>query len=147
MQKAISSITATLLLILITVTAAIFMYAFIMGFIGSTESTTTELASPLKIEGVKIIETDEGTLIYVWVRNIGDTKVKVNAIYVGIQGSYTLAKLAYSSSSPLIWGGDIWEFKPEIQTIEKVENGLIFYEDFRDGYNKNEWVEINTLES
>lgn len=79
--------------------------------------------------------------------NIGDAKVKVNELYAGVQGSYTLAKLAYNSSVSPIWGGDAWEFKQETQAIEKTENGLIFYEDFRDGYNNDDWVIIDTLET
>ena len=148
--KAVSPVIATLLIILIVVTSSVIVYLWVSGYAGSLTSASTEqtLREAIKIEAIKTIETDEGTLIILWVRNIGDATVKINSAYYGTTQGYKQANLAYTSSSPPIWGGDIWTFNRETQTIEKTQDGLIFYEDFRDGYDPALWsIEINTLES
>lgn len=69
MQKAISSIMPTLLLVLITIASVIFLYAFTTNYMNSSEPAPIRLASSLKIDGVEIIRANDGsTLIYVWVR-------------------------------------------------------------------------------
>jgi len=149
MFKAVSPVIATLLIILIVVASSVIVYLWVSGYAGSLTTASTEqtLREAIKIEAIKTIETDEGTLIILWVRNIGDTTVKVNAGYYGTTQGYKQANLAYISSSPPIWGGDVWTFSRETQTIEKTQNGLIFYEDFRDGYDENAWAIISTLEA
>jgi len=148
MLKAVSPVIATLLIILIVVASSVIVYLWVSGYAGSLTSASTEqtFREAIKIEAIKTIETDEGTLIILWVRNIGDTTVKVNSAYYGTTQGYKQANLAYTTSSPPIWGGDVWAFNRESQTIEKTRNGLIFYEDFRNGYNENEWDTISTLE-
>jgi len=148
MLKAVSPVIATLLIILIVVASSVIVYLWVSGYTGSLTSASTEqtLREAIKIEAIKTIETDEGSLIILWVRNIGDATVKINSAYYGTTQGYKQANLAYTSSSPPIWGGDIWTFNRETQTIEKTQNGLIFYEDFRDGYNEDNWELISTLE-
>jgi len=121
MLKAVSPVIATLLIILIVVASSVIVYLWVSGYTGSLTSASTEqtLREAIKIEAIKTIETDEGTLIILWVRNIGDTTVKVNAGYYGTTQGFKQANLAYVSSSPPIWGGDVWTFNRDTQTIEK----------------------------
>ncbi len=147
MWKAVSHAVSVILLVMITVAVVVFLYAFTTGYMTSSEPSPAKLGSLVKIDCVRVVRLNDGsTLIYVWVRNTDDTEVKVNALYVGYGDLYSRAVMVYGSGAQTIWGGDIWEFKPETQSIEKIVDGLIFYEDFRDGYNENDWVIIDTLE-
>ena len=79
MRKAVSPVIATLLLILIAVAAAVLVYVWVTGYASSVTSTgTPELHEEIKIDAVSY----NGTTLTVYVRNIGDTSVLVDHIYV-----------------------------------------------------------------
>jgi len=81
MKKAVSPVIATLLLILIAVAAAVLVYVWVTGYAASiTEARTPELRERIKIEAVSYKEEEQKLTVYI--RNIGDTKVTIDAIYV-----------------------------------------------------------------
>ena len=73
--------------------------------------------------------------------------MRVSAVYLVRRASATLLTLGYSTQSPPIWGGDVYQFNNDTGAIVQVKSGLILYEDFRDGYDASQWVTISTLES
>lgn len=150
-SRSVSVITVILLLLLISVITSLMIYVWIGGFTGSATSSSETgaqvLGEKFKIEAYRVVETDEGILLLIWVRNLGDTIVKVNSVYYGSGESFSLASLAYSNLSPPIWGGDEYEFDGDEQIIVLKDSGVIFYEDFRDGYDSSKWITISTLES
>ena len=78
-RKAVSPVIATLLLILIAVAAAVLVYVWVTGYASSvTSAGTPELRENIKIEAISY---DDGTL-KVYVRNIGDTSVTIDYVYV-----------------------------------------------------------------
>jgi len=78
-RKAVSPVIATLLLILIAVAAAVLVYVWVTGYASSvTTAGTPELRENIKIEAISY---DDDTL-KVYVRNIGDTSVTIDYVYV-----------------------------------------------------------------
>jgi len=81
MRKAVSPVIATLLLILIAVAAAVLVYVWVTGYASSVTGTgTPELQERIKIEAVSY--DSDTKVLTVYIRNIGDTKVTIDAIYV-----------------------------------------------------------------
>ena len=77
-KKGVSPVIAVLLLIVIAVAAAVLTYLWVLGYIGTVQSTggTEQLQKRIKIEGVNTVNNT------VYVRNIGDIKVTIDAVYV-----------------------------------------------------------------
>jgi len=75
-RRGVSPVIAVLLLIVIAVTAAVLTYLWVLGYMGTLQQQggTQQLQEKIKIEAV-----NETT---VFVRNIGDVSVTVDAIYV-----------------------------------------------------------------
>ncbi len=78
-RNGISHIIAVLLLIVIVTVGAILVYLWVGGFLAPKETHEETFAQRLKVEGIKLVP--EGSLI-VYVRNIGDTKVHVDHIFI-----------------------------------------------------------------
>jgi flagellin-like protein len=79
-RAGVSPVIATLLLIVIAVAAAVLAYIWIIGYQGTLtqQASTAQLQERIKIEAVQY----SGGLLTVYVRNIGDVKVNVTALYV-----------------------------------------------------------------
>lgn len=79
-KKGVSPIIAVLLLIVITVTAALLTYLWVLGYIGSAQRSgqPSQLEEKIKIDGVKV--SDNRVTIYV--RNIGSVRVVIQAAYI-----------------------------------------------------------------
>jgi len=79
-RTGVSPVIATLLLIVIAVAAAVLAYIWIIGYQGTLtqQASTAQLQERIKIEAVQF---SNGTLT-VYVRNIGDVNVTINALYV-----------------------------------------------------------------
>jgi len=77
-KRGVSPVIAVLLLIVIAVAAAVLTYLWVLGYIGTVQSTggTEQLQERIKIEGVDTVNNE------VYVRNIGDIKVTIDAVYV-----------------------------------------------------------------
>mgnify|MGYP000265217303 CR=1 FL=1 len=79
-KKGVSPIIAVLLLIVITVTAALLTYLWVLGYIGSAQKSgqPEQLEEKIKIDGVKV---SDGT-VTIYVRNIGSVRVVIQAAYI-----------------------------------------------------------------
>ncbi len=82
--RAISPVVATALLIIIAVVTAVVLYTWVNGMVGSQPTQQTKLQKAIRIEGVKVAQYDSTllNLTNVYVRNIGDSPVKVSAVYI-----------------------------------------------------------------
>ena len=81
MKKAVSPVIATLLLIFIAVAAAVLVYVWVTGYATSITGTgTTELQERIKIDAVSY--NSSASTLTVYIRNIGDAKVTIDAVYV-----------------------------------------------------------------
>ena len=79
-KKGVSPIIAVLLLIVITVTAALLTYLWVLGYIGSAQRSgqPSQLEEKIKIDGVKVSDTT----VFIYVRNIGSVRVVIQAAYI-----------------------------------------------------------------
>jgi len=79
-KKGVSPIIAVLLLIVITVAAALLTYLWVLGYIGSAQRSGSpeQLEERIKIDGVKVA----GTTVTIYVRNIGSITVEIQAAYI-----------------------------------------------------------------
>jgi flagellin-like protein len=79
-RTGVSPVIATLLLIVIAVAAAVLAYIWIIGYQGTLtqQASTAQLQERIKIEAVQY----SGGTLTVYVRNIGDVNVKIDALYV-----------------------------------------------------------------
>jgi len=84
LRKGISTLIATVLLILIAISTGLLIYAFATGWIGSRTSIGVGPSSSITIEMASItkINNNDGVNVTVYVRNIGGVPTNVSAIYV-----------------------------------------------------------------
>ena len=87
-KKAISDIVAVVMLILIAIAAAVLIYLWLSGLVGSVHSSNPALTERISIEAVVINSTLSGRLwnVTAYVLNSGSSNVYINALYV-INGS------------------------------------------------------------
>ena len=80
----VSPVIAVLLLVVIAVIAGTLLYVWLTGYMGTlqTEAGTEQLKEKIKIEAVKYESSDTTGTVTVYVRNIGDTKVTLKAVYL-----------------------------------------------------------------
>ena len=101
-NKGISPILATLLLIVIAVSAVIVTYAWVMTFTGNT---TNQAGAILTVENIRFY--DDGDSIEIILRNSGTADATVDTVYVG------------TSSSDLVKQAEaILDFDPASRIIE-----------------------------
>jgi len=103
-KKGISPILATLLLIVIAVSAVIVTYAWVMTF---TTSTTNQAGAILTIENVRFYNSG-GDKVEIVVRNSGTGSAKVAEIYQGISSSdlQQQSSITYDPSSQMVNEGE-----------------------------------------
>ena len=125
-KKGLSSILATLMLIVIVVVAGLLAYLWIMGFIPRRYGEQPR--EIIKVEGVKI----EGNIAYIYVRNLGSKEVVVSSVY--LTDSKGLVKYQLSlpvfQSGTEIWGGDVWKVSYSDLKVIRIESGKILYDKF-----------------
>lgn len=83
-KKAISDIVAVVMLILIAIAAAVLIYLWLSGLVGSVHSSNPALTERISIEAVVINYTSNGKLwnVTAYVLNSGGSTVAINALYV-----------------------------------------------------------------
>ena len=124
--KAISPVIALLMLIFITVGVSVVIYAWTTGYITSYETQPTGFEE-IKVEAYKV----NGKLLTIYVRNIGDTSVIINSVYlISPTGTTYSLSPAVLSSGTKIWGGDVWTVDAENLQVVKLSSGLILYDTF-----------------
>ena len=79
-RAGVSPVIATLLLIVIAVAAAVLAYIWIIGYQGTLtqQASAAQLQERIRIETVNYT----GSILDVWVRNIGDVQVTITAGYI-----------------------------------------------------------------
>jgi flagellin-like protein len=81
-KKGVSPVIATLLLIVIAVAAAVVTYTFVMGFVGTTTTSTPPITTERIIVEAVEVDTSTQSVKNVYVRNVGSVTVNVTAIYL-----------------------------------------------------------------
>ena len=78
----VSPVIAVLLLVVIAVIAGTLLYVWLTGYMGTLQTGvgTEQLKEKIKIEGVGY--DSDNKIVTVYVRNIGDTKVTLKAVYL-----------------------------------------------------------------
>ena len=77
-RKGISTFIATLLLMVLAVSAGVVIYAYVMGYLGGFGGPQTMGA--ISIDTYNI--ATDGSSIEIWVRNIGKTTFKLQNVYI-----------------------------------------------------------------
>ena len=140
-------VVAILLLIVIAVSASAVLYLWLTGAAGLAGSAARSSSSPLlRVEAVRVVRAGTRVLFYLWVRNVGTTEARVADAYVIVGGSPQRLSLAYSTRGSPVWGGNVYWVNREEGYVQLNRSGLIFYEDFRDGYDASQWATVSTLE-
>ena len=77
-RRGVSPVIATLLLIVIAVAAAVLTYIWVTGYMGTLQSQAgaQQVQERIKIEAIDITNNK------VYIRNIGETKVTIAAVYL-----------------------------------------------------------------
>lgn len=79
-RKSVSPVVATLLLILIAISASIIIYAWVTGLSSASKGTTLQANERISVEAAKI-DTTSGN-ITVYIRNIGETVINLSDIRI-----------------------------------------------------------------
>jgi flagellin-like protein len=126
-RTGVSPVIATLLLIVIAVAAAVLAYIWIIGYQGTLtqQASTAQLQERIKIEAVQY---DSGTnTLTVYVRNIGDVNVDIDALYVidktgtiigsrtGVGLTLTPGQVNYGTVSATLTSGETYTVKAVTQ--------------------------------
>ena len=106
-RRGVSPVVAVLLLVVITVAAAVLVYIWLIGFMQSQTTTTgsTALGERLKFETVsltKINSTHSNFTAYV--RNIGDTAINITTAYLLEADGQTLVAVGTIENDYLVIG-------------------------------------------
>ena len=103
-KKGISPILATLLLIVIAVSAVIVTYAWVMTFTGSTTSQAGAILTP---ENIRFYNSG-GDKVEIVIRNSGTGSAKVAEVYRGTSSSdlQQVSSVTYSPNSQIVTEGE-----------------------------------------
>ncbi|WP_292319472.1 archaellin/type IV pilin N-terminal domain-containing protein [Caldisphaera sp.] len=81
-NKAISDIVAVVMLILIAIAAAVLIYLWLSGLVGSVHSSNPALTERISINAVVINFSSSTWYVTAYVLNSGSSPVTINALYV-----------------------------------------------------------------
>ncbi len=82
-KRPISPVIATLLLILITISASILVYVWVTGYASSvTSAEAPQLQERIKIDTVSVTENNDEINVTIYVRNIGNVEINVTSGYI-----------------------------------------------------------------
>jgi len=103
-KKGISPILATLLLIVIAVSAVIVTYAWVMTFTGST---TSQAGAILSLDNYRFYENTDD-YVEIILRNSGTSDAKVERVYAGTSESNLISQTvdSYSPSTQIVSEGE-----------------------------------------
>ena len=103
-KKGISPILATLLLIVIAVSAVIVTYAWVMTFTGST---TSQAGAILSLDNYRFY-TNTDDYVEITLRNSGTSDAKVETVYAGTSESNLISQTvdSYNPSSQIVSEGE-----------------------------------------
>jgi len=103
-KKGISPILATLLLIVIAVSAVIVTYAWVMTF---TSSTTSQAGAVLTVENIRFHNVSTTDYVELVIRNSGTSDAKVVEVYAGASSTAlaTQSSVTYAPTTQIVSGG------------------------------------------
>jgi flagellin-like protein len=93
--KGVSPIIATIILVLIAIAAGVMLWLWVSGFIISTPAQQPALNERIKIDAVNISST--GSILSIYVRNMGSTNVNITAAYILTTSNTAIAYQTYSN--------------------------------------------------
>lgn len=101
-KKGISPILATLLLIVIAVSAVIITYAWVMTF---TSSSANQAGGVLIVENTRFFD-NSGKKVEITIRNSGTASAKIVEVYLGLESSnlQTVSSITYDPADLVIEG-------------------------------------------
>jgi flagellin-like protein len=82
LKKGVSPIIATVILVLIAVAAGVMLWLWVSGFASTTPAQQQALNERIRIDAVQVSTTDNTTTVTIYVRNIGNSDVKIGAAYI-----------------------------------------------------------------
>jgi flagellin-like protein len=82
LKKGVSPIIATVILVLIAVAAGVMLWLWVSGFASTTPAQQQALNERIRIDAVQISTTSGTTTVTIYVRNIGNSDVKIGAAYI-----------------------------------------------------------------
>ena len=82
LKKGVSPIIATVILVLIAVAAGVMLWLWVSGFASTTPAQQQALNERIRIDAVQVSTTDGTTTVTIYVRNIGNSDVKIGAAYI-----------------------------------------------------------------
>jgi len=92
----VSPVIATLLLILIAVAAAVLVYLWVTGYVGTATRAQPEMEERIKVEAVSVSDTT----VKCYVRNVGGVTATVAHAYIETRGVVITSSGEISSSIP-----------------------------------------------
>jgi flagellin-like protein len=95
-RMGVSPVIATLLLILIAVAAAVLVYLWVSGYVGTATRAQPEMEEKIKIEAVSI---GDRTTITCYVRNVGGVDAVIVSAYLEAGGIVLTSTTAGGSTS------------------------------------------------
>ena len=131
MRKAVSSITAIVLLIIATVAIASLLYIWSTGYLSTQTSQIGKPPTTIVIDEGNVA----GSTLTLYIRNMGSTSVTVKDFYlISTSGKVIKLEPAIASIKPSegIWGGDVWVVKPNTLELVRTVKGLIVNDKFSD---------------
>jgi len=82
LKKGVSPIIATVILVLIAVAAGVMLWLWVSGFASTTPAQQPALNERIRIDAVQVSTTSNTTTVTIYVRNIGNSDVKIGAAYI-----------------------------------------------------------------
>jgi flagellin-like protein len=82
LKKGVSPIIATVILVLIAVAAGVMLWLWVSGFASTTPAQQQALNERIRIDAVQVSTTGNTTTVTIYVRNIGNSDVKIGAAYI-----------------------------------------------------------------
>ena len=82
LKKGVSPIIATVILVLIAVAAGVMLWLWVSGFASTTPAQQPALNERIRIDAVQVSTTSNTTTVTIYVRNIGNSYVKIGAAYI-----------------------------------------------------------------
>ncbi|MCC6057183.1 MAG: hypothetical protein LM583_10950 [Desulfurococcaceae archaeon] len=82
LKKGVSPIIATVILVLIAVAAGVMLWLWVSGFASTTPAQQQALNERIRIDAVQVSTTGGTTTVTIYVRNIGNSDVKIGAAYI-----------------------------------------------------------------
>ena len=121
-KKGISPIIATLLLILIAIAAGVIVYAYVVGFLGSSSPSAPQVGSDqLDVNAVQYSSTSGNMTVYV--QNVGQSSFNVSSIYLYYVNNTLYKEVSPSSGNPVKAGTT----SSIVATVAALPSGQTYY--------------------